>query len=409
MKNYILFVVIFSVFLVSTGGFYDAKEISDTVSVVAMAIDKGENMPLKISFHIESTGEKNGEESKEDKGEEKNNADKKSKDVITVEAPTILSAYARANSVNSLDLNIDNVKMVIFSKELSEEGLFVPVKELASATEFQNNAYIAVAKGKAEEVLNNVSPEDEEYLSVYYEKIIFRHFKSATRNFLLSETYFSLLREDGGDFLLPLVSVRKKDGFESSYSDDVKSNLTAGMIPKESKHKIEFLGGAVFSKGKLKGYLTESEMLSAGIIMGFFATRDISVEYPETSGNFVTLNLEEQYKSKIDTETKDIMKNRIKIYLKGTYEFIPEGDFNTFKKEFPAHLEKTIKKYCMEVIKKCISDYDADIFGIKKEAKKEFLTEEKMKENNISEKIKNAEFDILVKLKITENGRFAVR
>ncbi len=408
MKYYMVFIILLSIFLVSTGGFYDAKEISDTVSVVAMAIDKGENMPLRVSFHIESAGGKEGEEEKKG-GEEKEGENKKSKDVVTVEAPTILSAFARANSVNSLDLNVDNVKMVIFSKELAEEGIFLPVKELASSTEFQNNAYLSVAKGKAEDVLNNVTPEDEEYLSVYYEKIIFRHYSSATRNFLLSETYFSLIEEDGGDFLLPLVSVRKKDGFENSFSDDVSSNLTAGMIPKESKHKIEFLGGAVFSEGKLKGYLTESEMLSAGFIMSFFATRDISVEYPEKSGNFVTLNLEEHYKSKMDIEAKDKMKTSVKLYLKGTYEFIPEGNFDTFRKDFPEYLKKTIKKDAEEVIKKCIFNYNADIFGIKKEAKKEFLTKAKMDEYKIPVKIKSAEFNVEVKLKMTENGRFAER
>ena len=408
MKYYIIFIVILSIFLVSTGGFYDAKEISETVSVVAMAIDKGENMPLRVSFHIESaSGKEEKTEAKE--SEDQGKTDKKSKDVVTIEAPTILSAYARANSVNSLDLNIDNVKMVIFSKELSEEGLFTTVKELASSTEFKNNSYLTVSKGKAEDVLNNVSPEDEEYLSVYYEKIIFRHFRSATRNFLLSETYFSMIQEDGGDFMLPLVSVRENDGFENSYKDDVNSNLTAGMIPKESKHKIEFLGGAVFSKGKLKGYLTESEMLSAGFIMSFFATRDISVEYPQKSGKFVSLNLEELYESKFDIKTEENMKTKVKLYLKGTYEFITEGDFNTLEKDFPEYLKETIKKDAEEVLKKCIFVYDADIFGIKKEAKKEFLTKKKMDEYKLFEKIKTGEFTVEVNLEMAENGRFSER
>ena len=127
------------------------------------------------------------------------------------------------------------------------------ISEIASATEFKNNSYLAVSLGGAEDILKNVSPEDEEYISVYYEQIVLRHYKSATPYFLLSETYFDIISEDGGDFVLPAVSKREKDGFENSFTDDTKSNLIAGMIPKESKHKVEFLGGAVFSGGKLMG------------------------------------------------------------------------------------------------------------------------------------------------------------
>ena len=250
MKKLLIFVVGVAVLLVSTGGFYDAKEIAHTVSVIAMGIDKGENMPYRVSFQIERVGIGEGESSKEDEGEKE-----KSKDVLVVEAPSILSAFARANSINSVDLSINNVKMVIISSEIAEKGVNDVVAELFSATEFKNNAYLALAVKKAEDILKNVSPEDEEYISVYYEEIIHRHYREATRYFLLSETYFDLTA-GGGDVVLPLVSQRKEDGFENYFSDDTKSGLIAGMIPKESKHKVEFLGGAVLSEGMLKGYLS---------------------------------------------------------------------------------------------------------------------------------------------------------
>ena len=52
MKKFILGVLIAAIILVSTGGYYDAREIAHTVSVIALGIDKGENMPYRVSFQI---------------------------------------------------------------------------------------------------------------------------------------------------------------------------------------------------------------------------------------------------------------------------------------------------------------------------------------------------------------------
>ncbi len=400
MKKFIVFVFILSFILVSTGGYYDAREIAHTVSVIAMGIDKGENMPYRVSFQIERTGSGDGEKSTENEEDKK-----KSKDVLVVEAPTILSAFSRANSINSVDLSINNVKMVIFSSEVGKEGIVKAVTELASATEFKNNSYLSVSAGKAEDILKNVSPEDEEYISVYYEQIILRHYQASNKFFLLSETYFNMLSE-GGEFVLPLVAKRDEDGFENSFSDDIKSNLVAGLIPKESKHKVEFLGGGVFSKGKLMGYLTESEMLSLSFAGGFFAPRDISVEYPERSGEFVILRLKQQTKSKIKTKTEGRLSSEIKITLSGNYEFIPEGNYDAFQKEFPDYLKKELEEDIVKVIEKCLKEYNSDVLGLKNYGKIHFLSNKSMDEYDLFEKAKSMEIKADVEIKPERNGRF---
>lgn len=399
MKKLLIFVVGVAVLLVSTGGFYDAKEIAHTVSVIAMGIDKGENMPYRVSFQIERVGIGEGESSKEDEGEKE-----KSKDVLVVEAPSILSAFARANSINSVDLSINNVKMVIISSEIAEKGVNDVVAELFSATEFKNNAYLALAVKKAEDILKNVSPEDEEYISVYYEEIIHRHYREATRYFLLSETYFDLTA-GGGDVVLPLVSQRKEDGFENYFSDDTKSGLIAGMIPKESKHKVEFLGGAVLSEGMLKGYLSESEMLALSFAGGFFAPRDITVEYPLGSGNFVILTLSQNKKGKIKTVPQEKLISEIELYLSGNYEYIPQGNYESFDRNFKNFLEKEIENAVRKVLTKCLREYDSDILGLMNHAKIHFLENKEMEEYNIHEKMKEAEIISSVSLETERNGR----
>ncbi len=401
MKKLLIFVVTASIVMVSTGGFYDAREIAHTVTVIAMGIDKGETMPYRVTFQIERTGTGEGAASGENSGNETEK--EKSKDVLIVEAPTILSAFARANSINSVDLSMNNVKMVIISSEVAENGIKDAVCEIASATEFKNNAYLALSLKKAEDILKNVSPEDEEYLSVYYEEIIHRHYKEATRFFLLSESYFDL-ESKGGDFVLPLVSKREEDGFENYFKDDTKSNLIAGMIPKESKHKVEFLGGAVLSEGKLKGYLTESEMLALSFAGGFFAPRDISVEYPGDSESFVIIKLSQNENSKIKTFPGEYTKAKIEITLSGNYEFIPEADYKSFDKGFTLYLEKEIGKSVRSVIKKCIEQYDSDVLGLIDHAKIHFVKNADMERSGIE--LKDILINPAVTIKTERNGRF---
>ena len=399
MKKFTIGILIAAIILVSTGGYYDAKEIAHTVSVIAMGIDKGENMPYRVSFQIERTG-MGGEGEKE--GEEK----EKSKDVISVEAPTVLSAFARANSVNSVDLSVTNVKMIIFSEDIAKGEITDAISEIASATEFKNNSYLAVSTGMAEDILRSVSPEDEEYISVYYEQIVLRHFKSATPYFLLSETYFDIISEDGGDFVLPAVAKREDDGFENSFTDDTKSNLIAGMIPKESKHNVEFLGGAVFAEGKMKGYLTESEMLALSFAGSFFAPRDISVNYPEGSDEFITVRLNQLHNSKIKVTAGKVVKTEIETGLSASYEYIEKGNYKKFSSEFTKYLENELSKAIEDVLYKCMKEYSSDVLGLENYGRINFLTDGEMKEYNLSERIKEGEISCRVKIKSERNGRF---
>ena len=399
MKKFILGVLIAAIILVSTGGYYDAREIAHTVSVIALGIDKGENMPYRVSFQIERTGTGDG-------ADEESNEKEKSKDVISVEAPTVLSAFARANSINSVDLSVANVKMIIFSEDIAKSGIAGAVSEIAAATEFKNNSYLAVSLRRAEDILKNVSPEDEEYISVYYEHIVLRHFKSATPHFLLSETYFDIISEGGGDFVLPSVSEREKDGFENSFTDDTKSDLLAGMIPKESKHKVEFLGGAVFSEGKLKGYLTESEMLALSFAGSFFAPRDISVNYPEGSDNFITVRLKQPHNSKIKVNSGKVLTAEISTGLSSGYEYMGKGDYGNTSAEFTAYLECEIEKAMEDVLYKCMMEYSSDVLSLNKYGRLRFLTENEMEKYNLREKMKSGKINCRVKIKSERNGRF---
>ncbi len=409
MKKFVFGVLIISIILVSTGGYYDAREIAHTVSVIAMGIDKGENMPYRVSFQIERTGTGEGGDSGGSGGSGGSSGEKekeKSKDVISVEAPTVLSAFSRANSINSVDLSVTNVKMIIFSEDIAKEKMVSAVSEIASATEFKNNSYLSVSMGKAEDILKNVSPEDEEYISVYYEQIILRHYKEATPFFLLSETYFNIISDEGGDFVLPAVAKREEDGFENSFTDDTKSGLIAGMIPKQSKHKVEFLGGAVFSKGELKGYLTESEMLALSFAGSFFAPRDISVNYPEGTDNFITVRLKQPHNSKIKSNPGNVLTTEIEAEFSSSYEYMEKGEYKTFSDEFTAYLEKELSKAMEDVLNKCITEYSSDVLSLKSHAKIHFLTEENLDEYNLPEKMKTGRIICRAKIKSERNGRF---
>ena len=90
--------------LFNLSGCYDVEEISYTVAAIAVGIDKGENSKYRVSFHIEKAGSNEGEEE-----DSEGNKENKKGGLITVEAPTVSSAYEMVNDLSSVHVSIDNL------------------------------------------------------------------------------------------------------------------------------------------------------------------------------------------------------------------------------------------------------------------------------------------------------------
>lgn len=383
--------------LVNLSGCYDVEEISYTVAAIALGIDKGENSKYRVSFHIEKAGS-NEEEEKEDKDK----GGKKS-GLITVEAPTVSSAYEMVNDLSSVHVSIDNLKMVLLSEAISKEGIYPVISELMCDMNLKNNAYVAVTDEDADTVMENIVPEDEEYLSAFYQRILYNRYKAETKYFLIEEVYFNMLSFPGQDIMLPLARLKK--------ANVPQSRLRSGILPEGENYEVEFSGGAAFSGGSLSGFFSDDDMMAASLLYGDFKTEKISFEYPEGSGKYIIVQLAQQKKPEKRTKIKEgrIYDDAV-IYLSATYLFADEDEsFGEFDPDFEKYLKKEIVKICLGFVDKTMRTYGADTLSVGKRLKKSFLKNSDYLDFYSKEKIRNGDYSVTVRLNMKTGGRFVFR
>lgn len=392
-----------SVMLFNLTGCYDVKEISYTVAAVAIGIDKGENMKYGVSFHIEKADDSGGGDEDSDS---KSNDKKKSSDIITIEAPTVSSAYERANDLTSVNISIENLKMIILSEDICKDGIFDVISELMCDINLKNNAYVATVEGKAKDILEEMDPEEEEYLSVFYQRILFKRYDTKTNYFCLEEVYFNLLSHPGQDIMLPKANYRGKEASEEEKSKE--SSLNIGYIPKQEKHTMEFSGGMAFRDGKLAFYLDENDMTAAALIYGDFKSRKISLEYPPGSGKYVVIDLKQQKKPKKSIKIEDgVIKESINLSLSGAYQFVDENvTFGEFNLKFSDYLKEEINKMCTDFIRKSVFQYNTDIISTGKILRTQFKTNSEFNDFNYRDKMKNGVYQVTAELEMRSGGRF---
>ncbi len=381
--------------LINFTGCYDVEEISYTVAAIALGIDKGENMRYSISFQIEKSGSNT----------EENEEEKKKSELITVEAPTISAAYERANDMSSVHISIDNLKMVLLSEELCREGISGVVSELMCDMNLKNNAAMAVTATTAEEMLEKIAPEDEEYISSFYQRVLFNKYKITADFFLIEEVYFNLLSETGQDIMLPMVNYRE------SRDDANAEKLKIGAMRKEEGFETEFFGGALFRDGVMNGYLSELDMMAAALIYGDFKSQKVSVEYPEGSGEYVVIELKQQRAPSIETSKENgNISEKIKLKLTATYQYAGENkSYAEFNSRFTEYLKKEINALCMNLMEKTVKKEGADVISVGKRLRKCFWDNKSFEEFDYKNKISDGDYEVFVFLDMKNGGRFVFK
>lgn len=402
MKKVCAFLLV-TVALFTMSGCYDIKEISYTVAAIALGIDKGDSMKYKVTFHIEKSG------SNVEDGEEKSK--KPESELISIEAPTVSSAYERVNGLTSVDVSIDNLKMVILSREICEEGIYDVVSELMCDMNLKNNAYVSASNVTAKEIMEAVNPEEEEYMSVYYQRILFNSYKSETKFFLIEDVYFNMLSYPGGDIVLPLASLEGEGRSGASDFSDGDEAVDFGYIPKQDEHGVEFSGAAELSGGKLSGYLSENDMMAYSLLSGNFKTKKVSVEYPKNSGKYAVIEIKQHKKPKHETKITDgKINDTTHIYLSITYQFVDESvSFGEFNPVFSRYLEGEIGKMCCEFIEKTVYSYEVDVLSVGNRLKRCFLHNAEFEAFDYASRLEEGAYSVCTGLEVRSGGRFVFR
>lgn len=400
-KNKIIMILLACTFFLS--GCEDGNEPDTLGYVVAIGFDKTENgkegyditlqfaNPAKISGGSGEDGGKGGKDSIEN---------------ITVTAPGIYSAVNVANHIISKKFTLSHTKLLVFSDEISQEGLEKFFETVGRSSDIRPNTYIAVSKCKAKEFLESVNPETEVNPVRYYTMI----FENENSEFIpknLAQDFYFHSTSDERDSVMPLCSVsgdKNEDGYaETGYQYQLENDV-AGEIP-TGKTETQVMGMAVFSRDKKIAEMGEIETEIYNMIIGEYENSYVAYYFSKVPQDPITIIQQSGKKPKIRVDTTgDVPKISLELYVEGDFcsstpRISVEDSIDLFTDEVSAELKKEVEKFLIKT-----ATIGTDIAGFGAYAKRNFATIEQFKAYNWREKYKNAEFDVKINFSIRRTG-----
>ena len=439
MKKFVFILLsLFAIFFLS--GCYDYIEPNDLSYVVAIGIDKGKhddlyNYTLQFARPTQISG---GSSEEGGSGEE-------TIGTVRVEAPSIYSALNVANHVISKSFTLSHTKIIVISEEIAKEGIKRIVDAAGRSTDLRPTVFFCVSAGEAEKFLESVKPVVEINPVKYYRLI----FESPNSSYIPKNdagNVFFNLKANTEQCTLPYVGVGKgssgggssggsssgggSSGSSSSGSENQaqtpepssqeNTNIpinekgfeyhmkeyVAGKLDIEKQNASEVLGTAVFKGDKMIGTLSgiESEMLN--ILLGRFTNGYSTLYVPQLPSSPVTIRIEQQSRPKISLDFENGKpKINIKIKLLGNFMSVPtdyiiEEDLEKFEENTSEYIEE----FALSLLERTKTEFNSDIIGFGKNAKKKFLTNKEFEEFNWNEVYSNSIFSCEVEFSIRRTG-----
>lgn len=416
-KLYIIPAICFTLLLSGCMG----SEPNDIAYIVAMGFDTAEYNNYKITLQFAKPTQISGGASEEGG---------KGGDIVenvTVEAPNIYSGINIANNIVSKKLSMSHEKLMIFSEEVASNGLNDIMETLSKSYEVRPDMYLAVSKSEAGEFLNSVKPVIEVNPAKYYQLTFEESGGIGIPKNIAQDFYFckNRLYKDG---ILPLAGVigtneeeksnnqeneeNQENSDESSISDKTENNnqiipplnengfefklkdYIAGTVGIKETNKSEAMGMALFKEGKLVGTMGGIESELYNILNGSFDYGYISFYSKKSPQTPIAIKLQQNKKPKIKVDVKE-KKVDINLYLEADLFSLPdnyatEKDITSFENES----KNSIKKACEKFLNETINEYNVDILGIIKKAKRNYLTYEEFEKQDWSSAFSDYEINV---------------
>lgn len=410
MIKKILVAILVMIILVSLASCYGTAEVNELAYTVLVALDKGKNENIIVTFQIvlplQMSGGGGGEESQSSSGgsgsEEGGNIK-----TVTVEAATINSAIEMANVFLSKRITLDHARVVIFGRSLAENGLERYWDEIFLGNQFNADIYVAVCDGEARSFVKNIVPKLESNPAQYIESTINSESTVMTLDNNLF-TFFKMAESNTGDaYATFCASSEKEDNVDSGMLENEEifnETFTAGEIPKEGGPVSEFIGIAAFRGKKYVGSLNASEAWLFMTSLGEYRAKNKIIHDPDNENYYIGSKIELVVKPEIDVDvSEDIPKINVKFVFQADIFSVQHGkdvEMAKIEEEYKKVLEKEFEDLYVKLSRK----YQSDIvcFGMK--ARGKFKTIQEWNDYDWENKYPKAEFNVDVKMTVKRSG-----
>lgn len=326
---------------------------------------------------------------------------------VSMEAPTLLSALELLDSVVDRRADLSHTKWFVFSRALAEEGVSDYMDVLARFHQFRRTSHVVVCEGRTEDFLSKGVPLLEDNVGKYYE-LLQRGWRYT--EFIPFDTFQHFYTKSKMPGVAPvgiLAALNRKEPVYSSNSPKAIGNYQAGKIPRKGGGGLEFMGAAIFKKGKMVGTLNGNQVGVQKIFAGTLKRTFIDVPDPEHPNDYIVVEASPRQPPKVEVQIIDGYPHiAVEVKMEGEVASIQsEENYTT-----PARLyiiEDAVEKMIAKDIKDTFTkstDLKTDFLGFGLRAKKLFLTWPEWVAYNWDEKYSEATFDIKVDYKVRRSG-----
>ena len=352
-------------------GCWGAREIDEAAYPLVLGIDPGPGKNLIISVAIANitTG------SAVSSGAQSLSGIKTR--VFTTEAPSIFTGLTAINTILERQISLGHLKMVVFSEALARQGVDEFFDVLTRWRQFRRTIYIGVSKGEARNIVNAVIPPSEDNPNKFLEMMLLTQgFVGYTPRGQVLQ-FYNALKTKGEDPIAMYIAPRlsKFNQTENQSQDTVTGdtafspdpgNYTASGPRVTGEGPLQFLGTAIFKKGKMVDKLTGNESIAFSIIRGEFSRTFITVPDPVQSDKVIQVEISRIKKPEIKLKRiGDKFQARVKLFVLGDIAGVATNQKYELPSRIPL-LEKSIKKwiskYASAVFRKAQLN-GTDIFG----------------------------------------------
>jgi len=375
--------ITFLIIILFITGCWDQKELSNRSIWIGSGFDRNGRGDIVLSGQILLPGQGGGSKGKADSSGNGTNTF-----VVTGEGKNVSQAAADLQGSLSREVFPSHRRVVFLGEQFAKNGIAEILDEHSRNPSVRLRTDIFVVKDSTayKMVQSNYPLEKIPAIGAYKE---LEHTTG-----MRQVTFMRLLRaasSDGISPVLPVITMIQKGNDDSN---------------KQESFKIE--GLAIFDKKKmnLKGFINQEEAILVNWITGILKSTTITTNIPETQGR-VSIHLSRLEHRILPEKLRDKFVFHVKLTGKGIIrENQTRLDLRTGSnvRLIQKSLENKVEKEIKDIILKMQQTYQEDIFGFGEILHRKSPSNWRLMKSDWNKFFKEADFDVQVKMTVTQIG-----
>lgn len=392
--------------LLFLSGCWNQVELDKIAYVVAMGIDK-EDDKIRITYLIV-----NPEYGTQPTG----SSDVEPFAIFSFVADDLAIAKNIANTIVNKTVSYYILNQVLISEEIAQTDEFIHwLYDMTKITEVRKDLELIITKELAYDYLTKFNPALEKRPYKLFREMIRRNKESA---FIPSNSelfYYLRITETDNDLYLAVYSTNEQDGVQKPSGDHRFHYDKEEIKVKGTTNKAQYLGSAVFKKGKMIGHLTEQETILSTILNeNLRGDQNIYKSFtdPFNEQYTITTKMDILKKSSISLDL-DKTPSTIDVEIPLTISVLTNHTMVDYyhdekkRQELKKHIEDSLQKEFTQFIKRTQEEFKGEPFGWSLDARRHFRTNQQFEKFNWMESYPKMDVRVKVKVKFGSFGRQA--